>query len=111
MWEEKFGGIGQLTPTGMQQTLKLGKAIRERYIEAKGFLGESYSRKEFYVRSTDYERTLMSAESVLAGLYPLGTGPLAKNGEEGVCVCFFLFVVVFCVVFFGQMYDAYLVFD
>lgn len=71
-WPE---GPGQLTAEGMQQEYKLGVEFRQKYIEQLHLLPEHYEYGTIYVRSTDYERTLMSAMSLLTGLYPPGTGP------------------------------------
>jgi hypothetical protein len=71
-WPE---GIGQLTAKGMQQEYDLGKKMRERYITTTHLLPDNFSSTAMFVRSSDYNRTLMSAESFLYGLYPLGTGP------------------------------------
>ncbi|CAH0548761.1 unnamed protein product [Brassicogethes aeneus] len=62
-WPE---GFGQLTNDGKKRHYHLGKWIRKRY---SAFLDTHYKPKEIYVKSTDVDRALMSAESNLAGLY------------------------------------------
>ncbi len=71
-WKE---GLGQLTADGMRQEYELGVALRKKYVEKTQLLPKHYETGTMYVRSTDYDRTLMSAQSLLMGLYPLGTGP------------------------------------
>lgn len=56
-----------LLQLGKQQHYELGKWLRNRY---NPLLNETYSKNEIYVRSTDVDRALMSAQSNLAGLYP-----------------------------------------
>ncbi|XP_029176246.1 prostatic acid phosphatase-like [Nylanderia fulva] len=58
---------GQLTNLGKHQHLLLGRWLRKRYSH---FLSNIYTPYDIYIQSTDIDRTLMSAEANLAGLYP-----------------------------------------
>jgi hypothetical protein len=60
-------GFGELTAAGKLMHYQLGQWFRARY---KGLLGPDYSELEVEVWSTDVDRTIMSAQSNLAGLFP-----------------------------------------
>lgn len=77
-WNE---GLGQLTALGMQQEYMLGASLRKRYVDDTKLLPESYIPGTMYARSTGYDRTLMSAQSFLMGLYPPGTGPQTADSK------------------------------
>lgn len=51
----------------MQQEFALGQWLRRRYTN---FLNTTFHVDDIYVQSSDVDRTLMSAQSTLAGLYP-----------------------------------------
>lgn len=51
---------------GERQHFELGKWLRQRYAT---LLTERYDKDNFFIQSTDVDRTLMSALSNLAGLY------------------------------------------
>lgn len=76
------GGLGQLTPTGMNQEFKLGSEFHKRYILDTSLLPSRYSKETIYVRSSDVDRTLMSAQCALMGLYPLGKGPMMSPNSN-----------------------------
>jgi hypothetical protein len=62
--------LGELTPEGMYQEYILGKAKAEQYKVQNHLLPDSYDRDRMLVRSTDFDRALMSADAFLLGLYP-----------------------------------------
>jgi len=69
--------IGELTPEGMRHRYLLGRYNRERYITNSGFLSDVYDDDEFYIQSTNVNRTMQSGYSELMGLYP----PQAANDQ------------------------------
>jgi hypothetical protein len=75
-------GFGQLTPQGMRQEFELGATLRERYITQYHLLPQYYDTNTMMVRSSNITRTMMSAQSLLLGLYPLDTGPSLRNGRK-----------------------------
>lgn len=52
---------------GKQDVYQLGQHLRDMYQE---LIGTHYSTNKVYIRSTDYDRTLMSAQLIAAGLFP-----------------------------------------
>jgi len=60
-------GPGQLTARGKRMHYHLGQWLRKRYSH---LLGPDYSETEVLVRSTDIDRTLMSAQANMAGMFP-----------------------------------------
>lgn len=74
--------LGELTGEGMYQMFEVGKFLRKKYVEDFNFLSSVYNRTEFYARSTEKDRTLMSAQSLLLGLFPPGSGPNRAAGTE-----------------------------
>lgn len=84
-WTE---GMGQLTARGMRQEMQLGNNLRKKYIDQYKLLPSHFDNESIYVFSTDFPRTLMSAQSLLLGLYPLGTGPHLSTKQPALPVAF-----------------------
>ncbi|CAO4367809.1 unnamed protein product [Caenorhabditis nigoni] len=71
-------GWGELTQLGMRQQYALGRLLFKKYVNSTGpsqLLSGSYNSKEVYIRSTDVNRTLVSALANLAGMF--------ENGNRG----------------------------
>lgn len=83
-WPE---GVGALTAVGERAHFELGRRLRKRYVDS-GFLPFSFSAKDIYLRSTTIDRTLMSAYSQMAGMFPAGTGQVRSSCLALVSLCY-----------------------
>ena len=68
-------GQNELTGVGLRQSFLIGYRDRLRYLEEKGLISKEYDPREMLVYASENNRTLMSANALLHGLYPPGTGP------------------------------------
>ena len=71
-------GKEQLIEVGERQHFLQGAKMRNKYTE---FLGDVFNSSEHHVISSDYNQTLMAAQSHLLGMYPLGTGPVFQDSQ------------------------------
>lgn len=69
-------GIGGLTNHGKLRAFKFGETLRQRYND---FLGSTYISSDVVALSSDFERTKMTLQLVLAGLYPPDDLQMWKN--------------------------------
>uniref|UniRef100_A0A183UWP2 acid phosphatase n=1 Tax=Toxocara canis TaxID=6265 RepID=A0A183UWP2_TOXCA len=71
-WPE---GYGQLTAVshpihlGMAQQRRLGSLIYQKYVNEMKFLNGTYDARQIYIRSTDFNRTIISGISNFVGMY------------------------------------------
>ncbi|XP_045521262.1 venom acid phosphatase Acph-1-like [Pieris brassicae] len=64
-------GLEGLTNTGKRRAYQIGKFIRQRYgSQGYGLLSNIYLQDEIMLRSTDKERTKMTAQMAMAAVYP-----------------------------------------
>ena len=67
LYDIKWIGDGELTPVGMRMLYLIGVHIRTKY---NNIINKNTSSKELLVFSTDLNRTILSAESQLLGMFP-----------------------------------------
>lgn len=65
----QWSGVKELTAVGLRQHYLLGFRNNLHYIVNNNLLSEVYDPREIYVISTDSNRTLLSANAQLQGLY------------------------------------------
>jgi len=63
-------GLGQLTKTGIWRAFNLGKYFKKTYIDDLGFLPPMFNTEDVAIRSSGYDRTIMTAQSVMTAMYP-----------------------------------------
>lgn len=59
----------QLTDKGRKTLYKVGEWFRERYIEKMGFVSKELNEPEFHLRSTNFQRTMESLQSLMQGMF------------------------------------------
>ena len=78
------GVFGTLSHRGVAQLTQIGRELRASLVERDGLLPPRYSASALAVRSTNFPRTLQSAQALLRGLYPPETRDSA--GKIGIDV-------------------------
>ena len=73
---------GELTTVGMREHFLLGRQLREKYINQEKLLQPFFDPSEVYIRSTDVNRTIVSAISHLMGLYDVSHPQESEREEE-----------------------------
>ena len=64
----------------MRQLFLLGQEFRNRYITAQKLIKPNYDANFVKVYATDRNRTIDSGQAFLLGMFPLGTGPILRDG-------------------------------
>lgn len=68
-------GFMQLTSIGMREMYERGQQLRRKYVDELGLISPAYHGNEVYVQASNTDRALQTAQMLVLGLYPLGTGP------------------------------------
>jgi len=68
-------GLRQLTALGIREMYQTGQALRRKYVDELGLVSGGYKASEIYVRASNTDRSLQSAQMLALGMFPLGTGP------------------------------------
>ena len=76
IYDIKWIGDGELTSVGMRMLYLIGVHIRTKY---SNIINKNTTQKELVVYSTDLNRTILSAESQLLGMFPPEKGEIINN--------------------------------
>ncbi|KAI5189808.1 lysophosphatidic acid phosphatase type 6 [Nematocida sp. AWRm77] len=73
---------GQLTDVGRRNLFGLGMWFKTRYHDNKKFISSSFQEEEFFLRSTNFQRTLESLQSLMQGIFRSHTGEININVND-----------------------------
>ena len=82
----KWEGLKELTGVGLRQHFLVGYRNRLKYMEENHLIKEVYDPRDVYLISTDTNRTIMSANAQVQGLYLPQTGPTLTPEQAKVAV-------------------------
>ena len=83
---QQWDGLKELTGVGLRQHFLVGYRNRIRYMKEKKLLSYTYDPREVYLISTDSNRTIMSANAQVQGLYLPGTGPTLFENQTDIAI-------------------------
>lgn len=75
-----WSGPNEVTPMGLREQYLIGYDLKNGYAKNIG-LDDIYSPHQIYVRSTNQNMTLMSAQAQLEAILPPGRRPLLSNEQ------------------------------
>ena len=78
----KWNGLKELTGVGLRQHFLVGYRNRIKYMEDNRLIKEQYDPREVFIISTDSNRTIMSANAQVQGLYLPGQGPTLFQNQS-----------------------------
>ena len=85
-FNQKWIGVKELTGVGLRQHFLVGYRNRLKYMIENRLISEQYDPREVYLISTDSNRTIMSANAQVQGLYLPQTGPSLSKEQAEVAV-------------------------
>ena len=82
----QWNGIKELTGVGLRQHFLVGYRNRIRYTKENSLINPEYDPREVLLISTDSNRTIMSANAQVQGLYIPGTGPKLSKDQADIAI-------------------------
>ena len=79
LYDIKWIGDGELTSVGMRMLYLIGVHIRDKY---RNIINKNTLPNELLVYSTDLNRTILSAESQLLGMFPPEKGEIIDDEDQ-----------------------------